>query len=218
MKVVLAYSGGLDTSVAIKWLQDRFKAKVVTLTLELGQKGENLKEIEEKAKSLGAVATYSLDVRKEFVRDYVFPSVRANGMYEGKYPLSTALGRPLIAKKLVEIAEKEKADAVAHGSTGKGNDQVRFDVSVRALNPKLKIIAPARENPISRAQAIDYAKKHSIPVPVTKKDPYSYDVNLWGKSAESGPLEDAWSEPSEAPYFLTTKPEDAPAKPEYVTL
>jgi len=218
MKVVLAYSGGLDTSVAVKWLQDDYDAEVVTLTLELGQNEENLKAIEAKAKSLGAVATYSLDVREEFVSDYILPSIKANGLYEGKYPLSTALGRPLIAKKMVEIAEKEGADAVAHGSTGKGNDQVRFDVTTRALNPKLKIIAPQREKPMSRPDAIDYAKKHSIEIPVTKKDPYSYDINLWGKSAEGGPLEDAWSEPTEAPYLLTTSPETAPDKAGYVTI
>jgi len=218
MKVVLAYSGGLDTSVAVKWLADKYEASVVTLTVELGQKEGDLKKIEGKAVSVGAAKTYSLDLREEFVQDYVFPSIKANGLYEGKYPLATALGRPLIAKKLVEIAHKEKADAVAHGSTGKGNDQVRFDVTVRALDPKLKIIAPQREEPMSRAEAIDYAKKHKIPVPVTKKDPYSYDVNLWGKSAEAGPLEDAWKEPTEAPYFLSARPEDAPDKAEYVTL
>ncbi|MFH0859754.1 MAG: argininosuccinate synthase [Candidatus Altiarchaeota archaeon] len=218
MKVVLAYSGGLDTSICIKQLQDEYGADVVTLTLELGQDESDLKAIERKAKKLGALKTYSLDAREEFVRDYVNPAIKANALYEGKYPLATALGRPLIAKHLVKVAEKVKAQAVAHGSTGKGNDQVRFDVTVKALNPKLRVIAPAREKPISREDAIAYAKKHGIPVPVTKKDPYSYDMNLWGKSAEAGPLEDPWSEPSEKPFFWTTAPEKAPNKKEYVTI
>ncbi|MFH1721989.1 MAG: argininosuccinate synthase [Candidatus Altiarchaeota archaeon] len=218
MKIVLAYSGGLDTSVIIKWLQDEYKADVVTLTMELGQKGEDLAKIEIKAKKLGAVKTYSLDARKEFVYEYVFPAIKANALYEGKYPLSTAIGRPLIAKKLVEIAKDEKADAVAHGSTGKGNDQVRFEASIRALNPDLKIITPIREWPMSREDEIKYAEKHDIPIPVTVKNPYSYDVNLWGKSAEAGPLEDPAAEPLSEPFWLTTAPEDAPDKPQYVDL
>jgi argininosuccinate synthase len=218
MKVVLAYSGGLDTSVAVKWIQDTYKADVITLTVELGQDIEDLGVIERKAKKLGAVKTYSIDARKEFVRDYVNPSIQANGMYEGKYPLSTALGRPLIAKLLVDVARKEGAQAVAHGSTGKGNDQVRFDVSINTLNPKLKIIAPAREWKMTREESIEYAKKHGIEVPVTKKDPYSYDINLWGKSAEAGPLEDPMFEPTEASYGWTVAPEKAPGKPQYVNI
>ncbi len=218
MKVVLAYSGGLDTSICIKWLQDKYKAKVVTLTLELGEEKKDLKKIEEKAKKLGAIKTYSIDARNEFVKDYVNPAIKANALYEGKYPVSTAIGRPLIAKKLVEIAEKEKADAVAHGSTGKGNDQVRFDVTVAALNPKLKVIAPMREWPMPREVEIQYAKEHGIEIPVTVEDPYSYDINLWGKSAEAGPLENPMFEPTEACMKLTTKPEKAPDKPEYVTI
>jgi argininosuccinate synthase len=218
MKVVLAYSGGLDTSVAVKWIQDTYKADVITLTVELGQDIEDLGVIERKAKKLGAVKTYSIDARKEFVRDYVNPSIQANGMYEGKYPLSTALGRPLIAKLLVDVARKEGAQAVAHGSTGKGNDQVRFDVSINTLNPKLKIIAPAREWKMTREESIEYAKKHGIEVPVTKKDPYSYDINLWGKSAEAGPLEDPMFEPTEASYGWTVATEKAPGKPQYVNI
>jgi len=218
MKVILAYSGGLDTSVCIKWLQDKYNAKVITLTLELGQEIENLKEIEEKAKKLGAIKTYSIDARREFVKDYINPAIKANALYEGKYPISTAIGRPLIAKKLVEIAEKENADAVAHGSTGKGNDQVRFDVAVQALNPNLKVIAPVREWPMSRDEQIKYAKKHKIPIPVTKKDPYSYDINIWGKSAEAGPLEDPMYEPTDASFWWTTRPEKAPNKPEYISI
>jgi len=216
MKVILAYSGGLDTSIAVKWLADEYDAEVVTVTLELGQEISDLKAVEDKAKKLGAVNTYSIDARKEFVKDYIFPSIKANGMYEGKYPLSTALGRPLIAKKLVEIAGKEGACAVSHGSTGKGNDQVRFDVAINTLNPDLEIIAPARDWGMSREELIAYAEKHGIGVPVTKKDPYSYDTNLWGRSAEAGPLEDPMFEPSEESYGLTQKPEEAPDKPEYV--
>ncbi len=218
MKVVLAYSGGLDTSVAVKWIQDAYKADVVTVTVELGQEIEDLSAIERKAKKLGAVKTYSIDARREFVRDFVNPSIQANGLYEGKYPLSTALGRPIIAKLLVDAALKEGAQAVAHGSTGKGNDQVRFDVSINTLNPDLKIIAPAREWKMSREESIEYARKHGIEVPVTKKDPYSYDINLWGKSAEAGPLEDPMFEPTEASYGWTVAPEKAPDKPQYVTV
>ncbi|MEA1924679.1 MAG: argininosuccinate synthase [Candidatus Altiarchaeota archaeon] len=218
MKVVLAYSGGLDTSICIKWLMDEYRAEVVCLTLEVGQEESDLKQIEEKARELGAVETYSIDARKEFVRDYINPSIKANGFYEKAYPLSTALARPLISKYLVEIAEKEKADTVAHGSTGKGNDQVRFELAVRAVNPELDIIAPAREWDLTRDTAIDYAKKHNIPVPVKKKSPYSIDVNLWGRSVEAGPLEDLANEPGEEVYSWTTSAERAPDKPEYIEL
>ncbi len=218
MKVVLAYSGGLDTSVIIKWLQDKSDADVVTLTMELGQEGEDLAAIEKKAKKLGAVATYSIDARAEFVAGYVNLAICANGLYEGRYPLSTAIGRPLIAKHLVDVARKEGADAVAHGSTGKGNDQVRFEASIRALDSDLKILAPIREWPMSREDEIAYAKEHGISVPVTVEDPYSYDVNLWGKSAEAGPLEDPAAEPLEEPFWLTSSPEKAPDTPEYVEL
>src|SRR3989338_1467656 len=162
MKIVLAYSGGLDTSVCIKWLQEHYNADVVTLTLELGQGTENLKAIENKAKKLGAIKTYSLDARYEFVKEYVNKAIKANALYEGKYPVGTAIARPLIAKWLVKIAEKEKADAVAHGSTGKGNDQVRFDVTVRALNSKLNVIAPVREWRMTRDAEIQYAKENKI--------------------------------------------------------
>ena len=218
MKVVLAYSGGLDTSVAVKWVQEEYNAEVVTVTLELGQNVSDLKAIEAKAKKLGAVSTYSIDAREEFIADYVTPAIKANGVYEGKYPLSTALGRPLIAKHLVEIADKEGAQAVSHGSTGKGNDQVRFDVAINTLKPNLEIIAPARDWDMSRDDSIEYAKEHGIDIPVTLDDPYSYDINLWGKSAEAGPLEDPMFEPTEASFGWTVKPEDAPDKPEYVTL
>jgi len=218
MKVVLAYSGGLDTSVIIKWLQEKYEAEVITFTAELGQEAENLKRIEEKAKKLGAIKTISIDLRKEFVEEYINPAIKANALYQGKYPVSTAIGRPLIAKKMVEIAESEGADAVAHGSTGKGNDQVRFDATVKALNPDIRVIAPVREWPMTREDEINYAKEHGIDIPVTKEDPYSYDVNLWGKSAEAGPLEDPMFEPTGASQWLTTSPEKAPDKPEYIEI
>jgi len=218
MKTVLAYSGGLDTSVCIKWLQDIYKSDVVTLTLEMGQGEADLRAIEAKAKKLGAVATYSIDARQDFFDNYITKAIKANGMYEGKYPLGTAIGRPLISKYLVQIAEKVGADAVAHGSTGKGNDQVRFDVSVRSLNPKLKIIAPVREKWMPRDEEIEYAKKHGIPIPVTKKSPYSTDENLWTRSIEAGPLEDPMTEPPEDAFTWTVDPKKAPNEPEYVTI
>jgi len=216
MKVVLAYSGGLDTSVAIKYLQGKYGAEIITLTLELGQEVADLAKIEEKAKKCGAIKTYSIDAREEFVKDYINPAIAANALYEGEYPLSTALGRPLIAKWMVDIAHKEKADAVSHGSTGKGNDQIRFDVAIKTLDPDLKILAPAREWNMTREDTINYAKEHGIEIPVTAKDPYSLDTNLWGKSAESGPLEDPMHEPTEACMRLSVPPEEAPDKPEYV--
>ncbi len=218
MKTVLAYSGGLDTSVIIKWLQDHYDSSVVTFTLELGQGDEDLKAIEEKAKKLGAIATYSVDARKEFFDGYITKAIKANGMYEGKYPLGTAIGRPLIAKYIVDIAKKEKADAVAHGSTGKGNDQVRFDVSFRSLDPSLKVIAPVREHWMSREEAVDYAKQNNIPVSVTKKKIYSIDENLWCRSIEGGPMEDPMNEPPEDAFAITVSPKDAPDKPEYAEI
>jgi len=218
MKVVLAYSGGLDTSICIKWLQEHYQADVVTLTLELGQGEKDLKEIEQKAKSLGARKTYSIDCREEFVQHYINPAIRANALYEGKYPVATAIARPLIGKHLARTAEKEKADAVSHGSTGKGNDQVRFELAVRALNPRLEIIAPAREWDLTRDKAIEFAKKEKIPIPVDVNSPYSTDENLWGRSVEAGPLEDPMHQPSEDVYKWTTSPEKAPDKPEYVKI
>ncbi|MBD3261150.1 MAG: argininosuccinate synthase [Candidatus Altiarchaeales archaeon] len=218
MKIVLAYSGGLDTSVCIKWLEEKYDAEVITLTMELGQESGDLREIEEKAKKLGAVKTYSIDAQSEFVENYINPAIWANGLYEGKYPLATALGRPLIGKWMVDIAHKEGADAVAHGSTGKGNDQVRLDVTVKALDPKLKVIAPVRQWPMTREEEINYAREHDIQIPVTVDDPYSYDTNLWGKSAEAGPLEDPMNEPKEACMQLTAPPEQAPDEPHYVSI
>ena len=174
-KIVLAYSGGLDTSVLIKWLQQKYDAEVITVTLDVGQK-EDLEVIEKKALKLGVLKHYSIDAREEFVKNYVFPAIKANALYEGKYPVSTALSRPLIASKLVEVAEKEGADAVAHGCTGKGNDQVRFELTYYALNPKIKVISPWKDPEFlsefkGRSNLINYAKKEEIPIKVTKKDP-----------------------------------------------
>lgn len=216
-KIVLAYSGGLDTSVMIKWLREKYDADVVTVTLDVGQK-ENLKAIEEKAYKLGVLRHYSVDAKEEFVKNYVFPAIKANALYEGKYPVSTALSRPLIASKLVEIAELEGADAVAHGCTGKGNDQVRIEISVKALNPKLKIIAPIREWGMTRDTEIEYAKKHGIPIPVDKDKPYSIDQNLWGRSIECGVLDYPEREPPEDAFEWTVSPEKAPEEPGYVTI
>ncbi|MDG6898158.1 MAG: argininosuccinate synthase [Nitrososphaerota archaeon] len=214
--IVLAYSGGLDTSVCAKWLQEKYDADVVTLTLDLGQQ-ENLGEIEKRSYAIGSKKHYTVDARQEFVSEYVFPAIKANAMYEGKYPLSTALGRPLIAKKLVEVAEKEGAYAVAHGSTGKGNDQVRIDVTVRALNPSLQVIAPVREWNMTRDQEMVYAKDHAIPIKPSRSI-YSVDQNLWGRSVESGPLEDPSVEPPDDAFEWTTPSEEAPDTPGYLEI
>ncbi|MGE5484345.1 MAG: argininosuccinate synthase [Ignavibacteriales bacterium] len=213
-KVVLAYSGGLDTSVSIKWLREKYDAEVVALTADVGE-GRDLDFIEKKALAIGAAKCYVVDAREEFMKSYAFAALRANALYEGKYPLSAALSRPLISKILVEIAEKEGAFAVAHGCTGKGNDQVRFDVSVSALNPSLKVIAPVREWPMSREEEIDYASRHGIPVPVDKKSPYSIDQNLWGRSIECGRIEDPWEEAPADAFQWTSDPCDAPDEPQY---
>jgi len=214
-RIVLAYSGGLDTSVAIPWLAERHGAEVIAVTLDLGQ-GRELEQVRERALAIGAMRCHVLDVREEFARDYILPALQAGAIYEDRYPMATSLGRPLIAQKLVEIAEMEKAAAIAHGCTGKGNDQVRIDVSARALNPKIRVIAPARVWNMSRSDEIDYARKRGIPVPVTKESPYSTDENLWGRSIECGVLEDPWAEPPEEIYTLTKSPADAPDVPAYV--
>ncbi|MEE2635812.1 MAG: argininosuccinate synthase [Acidobacteriota bacterium] len=216
-RVVLAYSGGLDTSIAIPWLTERHNAEVVAVTLDLGQ-GKELDDVRERAMAVGAVRCHVLDVRGEFAQRYVLPALQAGALYEGQYPLSTALGRPLIAKCLVEIAEMESAEAIAHGCTGKGNDQVRIDVSARALNRSIPVIGPAREWGMSRPAEIEYAREHGIPVPATVDSPYSTDLNLWGKSIECGVLEDPWTEPPEEVYTLTKDPGGAPDVPAYVTI
>ncbi|MGD0353612.1 MAG: argininosuccinate synthase [Dehalococcoidia bacterium] len=216
-KVVLAYSGGLDTSAAIKWLADKYNMGVIALTADIGGVGE-LPAIQRKAMKIGAVKALTIDAKKLFVDSFVFPALKANAIYEKQYPLATALGRPLITKLLVDTAIKEGAVAVAHGSTGKGNDQVRFDVSVAALAPKLKIIAPAREWGMTREETIAYAEKYGIPIPVKAASPYSIDENLWGRSIECGVLEDPWVEPPEEVFAWTKSPAAAPDKPEYVEI
>jgi argininosuccinate synthase len=215
-RVVLAYSGGLDTSVAIKWLQEKYHSEVVTVTIDVGQE-ENLQEISNKAHALGVKKHYPIDAKKEFVRDYIFPAIRSNALYQGKYPLSTAIARPLIAKKLVEVARKEGANGISHGCTGKGNDQIRFDVTIRSLAPDIEIIAPVREWSMSRDEEIRYAQKNKIPIDV-KKSIYSIDQNLWGRSIECGPLEDPSIEPPESAFEWTVSPEKAPEKPHYITI
>lgn len=216
MKVVLAYSGGLDTSVMIKWLQEKYNAEVVTAIVDVGQK-EDFSEIENRALKLGVKNHYTIDAKEEFVKDYVFPAIMANALYEGKYPLSSALSRPLISKKLVEVAVKENADAIAHGSTGKGNDQVRFETTIMSLNPKIKVLAPVREWNLSRDEELKYAREKGIPVKV-KTSPYSIDQNLWGRSIEAGVLEDPSLEPPEDAFELTVDPTKAPDTPEYVKI
>lgn len=216
-KVVLAYSGGLDTSCAIRWLKDQGH-EVIAFIADVGQ-GEDFKEIHQRALGTGAAKVHVLDLKKEFVNDYVFPALKAGAIYENKYLLATALSRPLIAKHLVDIAHKEKAQAVAHGSTGKGNDQVRFETTVSILDSKLEIIAPVRIWEFkSRDEEIDYAAKYRIPINVTKKSPYSIDVNLYGRSIECGVLEDPWVEPPHDVYQMTVSPEDAPNQPAYLTV
>ncbi len=216
-KIVLAYSGGLDTSVLLKWLQQKYESEVITVTLDLGQK-ENLEVIEEKAYNLGVLRHYSIDAKEEFAKDYVFQAVKANALYEEKYPVSTALSRPLIAKKLVDVAEKEGVTTVAHGCTGKGNDQVRMEVSVKALSPSLKVIAPVREWKMTRDAEIKFAKVNEIPIPVDVDKPYSIDQNLWGRSVECGVLEYPDQEPPEDIFEWTVSPEKAPDTPEYLAL
>jgi argininosuccinate synthase len=216
-KVVLAYSGGLDTSVAIKWLEEKYNLKVITFTVDIGNVPD-LEAIRQKALKVGAIKALVVDAKETFLGSFVFPALQANAVYEGQYPLATALGRPLIAQLLAETAKKEKANMVAHGCTGKGNDQVRIDVGVAALAPELKVIAPAREWKMTREQTIEYAQAHNIPVPITKASPYSIDENLWGRSIECGVLEDTWNEPPDDVFLWTKSPEKTPAKPAYLEL
>ncbi|MEM9271447.1 MAG: argininosuccinate synthase [Cyanobacteria bacterium P01_F01_bin.143] len=217
-KVVLAYSGGVDTSVCIPYLMNEWGVEeVITLAADLGQ-GEELKPIQEKALRCGAAESLVEDATETFVKDYAFRAICANTLYENRYPLSTALARPLIAKLLVDAAEKYGADAVAHGCTGKGNDQVRFDVGIMALNPNLKVLAPAREWGMSREEAISYGEKFGIESPVKKSSPYSIDKNLLGRSVEAGPLEDPMTEPPEEVYEMTRAIADTPDEPEYLEI
>ena len=216
-KVVLAYSGGLDTSVAIRWLKETYNLDVIAVTVDVGNE-RTFSLIREKALNTGAVKAVVIDAKEEFVSDYVFPALKGDAIYEGEYPLATALSRPLIAKLLVDTALKEKAQAVAHGCTGKGNDQVRFEVSVAALAPELKVIAPAREWGMTRQETINYAQRYGIPVPITADSPYSIDENLWGKSIECGVLENPWIEPPEEVFTWTKSPDTAPDAPGYVEI
>ena len=216
-RIVLAYSGGLDTSVAIPWLAEKYGAQIIAVTMDLGQ-GKELEEVRDRALAAGAVRAHVLDLREEFAREYVLPALKADALYEDRYPMATALSRPLIARKLVEIAEIEQASAVAHGCTGKGNDQVRLDVTVRALNPHLKVIAPARIWGMTRADEIEYARARGVPVPATVETPYSTDTNLWGRSIECGALEDPWQEPPENIYAETKSAAECPDHPAYIEL
>ncbi|MDR1045143.1 MAG: argininosuccinate synthase [Candidatus Adiutrix sp.] len=218
-KIVLAYSGGLDTSIILKWLKEVYGAdEVIAFTADLGQ-GDELEGLEAKAIKTGASKLYVRDLKEEFVRDFVFPAVRANALYEGQYLLGTSLARPLIARHLVDIAQKEGADAVAHGATGKGNDQVRFELNTMALDSELTTVAPWREWDLSsRSDLIDFAEKHGIPIPVTKAKPYSTDRNLLHISFEGGLLEDPWQEPDEDMFVLSVAPEKAPDQPTYMEI
>jgi len=217
-KIVLAYSGGLDTSVAIKWLKETYGAEIIAFCADLGQ-GEDLDEVKEKALKTGASKVYVEDLREEFVSHYIFPMLRANAVYEGFYLLGTSIARPLIAKKQIEIAKKEGADTVSHGATGKGNDQVRFELTYYALKPDIKVIAPWREWPFkSRQSLIEYSEKHKIPVTATKEKPYSTDRNLFHISYEGGILEDPWAEAPADMYTMMVPPEKAPDNPTYIEL
>jgi argininosuccinate synthase len=217
-KVVVAYSGGLDTSVILSWVKDHYNCEVVACCVDVGQ-GRELKGLNEKAKRTGASKSYIVDAKEEFVTDYIYPAIKAEALYEDRYYLGTALARPVIAKKIADIVKKEKADAVCHGATGKGNDQVRFELAFKALIPNVKIIAPWREWEIrSREDAINYAKKRNIPVPVTKSKPYSSDANLWHVSYEGGILEDLSKGYDESMFRMTVCPEKAPNKPAYITI
>jgi argininosuccinate synthase len=216
-KVVLAYSGGLDTSVAVKWLQEKYHLDVIAVTIDVGNE-RDFSAVRQRALDVGAIKAVVIDAKELFVRHFIFPALQANALYEGQYPLATALSRPLMSKLMVDIAVEEGAAALAHGCTSKGNDQVRFDVSINALAPDLKIIAPAREWGMTRDETIAYAQKHNISVPITASSPYSIDENLWGKSIECGVLEDPWNEPPDEVFTWTKSPDKAPDKPQYVEI
>ena len=216
-KIVLAYSGGVDTSVAIKWVPEHYNMEVITLTVDIGNVA-NMDAIKKKAENLGVKKVYVIDARETFIKDYCWPALQADALYEGEYPLATALGRPLIAKLMAEIALENGASAVSHGCTGKGNDQVRLDVGINTLAPHLKIVAPAREWGMNREQTIAYAQQNGIPIPVTKESPYSIDENLWGRAIECGILENPWTEPPEDAFIWTRSPDKTPDQPAYVEI
>jgi argininosuccinate synthase len=217
-KVVLAYSGGLDTSVAIKWIKEKYDLDVVTLTVDVGANDRDLESVRERALQIGAVKAIVRDVKDDFVKYFISPALQAGAMYEGEYPLATALARPLIAWNLVQVAREESCTAVAHGCTGKGNDQVRFDISVNVLAPDLKIIAPVREWRMTRDEEIEYANANNIPLLSASQKRFSVDQNLWGRSVEAGPLEDPWNEPPEEAYEWTSHPEEWPDTPQEVAI
>ncbi len=216
-KVVLAYSGGLDTSVAVGWIKEKYGLDVIAVNVNVGE-GVDLVAIREKALAIGAIKAIVLDAKEEFVLDYVFPALKANVLYEGEYPQATALARPLMAKMLVDIARQEGAARVAHGCTGKGNDQVRFEIGIMSLAPEMEIMAPAREWGMTREQTIAYAESRGIPIPITAKSPYSIDENVWGKAIECGILEDPWAEPPEDAFTMTRPPHETPDEAEYVEI
>ncbi len=216
-KIVLAYSGGLDTSVAIRWLQDKYNLDVIAVAINVGQPPSS-DDIVARALRNGAIKAEFIDAKKEFVEDYIWPTLKGNAMYQDVYPLSTATARPLIVKKLVEVAQKEGAKYIAHGCTAKGNDQVRFDVGIVSLDPDMKIIAPMREWVMTREEEIDYAKENGVEIIVKKENPFSIDENLWGRSCECGVIENAWAEPPEEAWGWTTNPKNAPDEAEYVEI
>jgi argininosuccinate synthase len=216
-KILLAYSGGLDTSVAIHWLKEKYGSEVVAVTIDVGQ-SDDLKDAMRRAKTIGASRAWVIDAKKEFADKYVLPALKANALYEGNYPLGTAIARPLMVEKLVEMAKRLDCDTIAHGCTGKGNDQVRFEVSIMALAPDLSILAPTRDWGMSREEEIAYAKEHSIPVPVTVDAPYSIDESIWSRAIECGVLEDAWAEPPEDIFEWTKGHTSSPETPEYVDI
>lgn len=217
-KVVLAYSGGLDTSVAIKWIKEKYDLDVVTLTVDVGANDRDLESVRERALQIGAVKAIVRDVKEDFIKYFIWPALQAGAIYEGQYPLATALARPLIAWNLVQVAREEGCTAVAHGCTGKGNDQVRFDISVNVLAPDLKIIAPVREWRMTRDEEIEYARVNNIPLLSVSQKRFSVDQNLWGRSVEAGPLEDPWNEPPEEAYEWTGHPEEWPNEPQEISL
>lgn len=216
-KIVLAYSGGLDTSVSVKWIQEKYGYDVIAVSLDVGE-GKDLEAIKQKALNVGAIKCYMVDAKEMLANEYILPALKANCLYEGKYPISSALSRPLISKLLVDIAEKEGAAAVAHGCTGKGNDQVRFEVSIQALNPNLKVVAPVREWGMTRDEEIAYASEKGIPIPVDLDNPFSIDANIWGRACEAGVLEDPWAEAPEAAFDWTNPIHLTPDEAEYVEI
>lgn len=216
-KIVLAYSGGLDTSVSVKWIQEKYGYDVIALGLDVGE-GKDLEAIKQKAIDVGAIKAIMIDAKALLAKDYILPALKANALYEGKYPLSSALSRPLISKLLVQVAEQEGAVAVAHGCTGKGNDQVRFEVSIQALNPDIKVVAPVREWGMTRDEEIAYAEQNGIPIPVNLDNPFSIDANIWGRACEAGVLENPWNEAPEAAYDWTNPIHLTPDEPEYLEI